>query len=88
MDEQDIDKILDALKNGRSHALKELTQETGIKEPKTRLIIAFLEKFQFVEVGKDGNIKLNRLTKQFLDKLDKTDPSVVREDSVRVTPMK
>jgi len=80
MDKQAIDKILDALKNGRYHAPKEITEKIGIKEPKVRLIIAFLEEFQFIDADKDGNIKLNALTKQFLHKLDETDPTSSYEE--------
>jgi DNA-binding IclR family transcriptional regulator len=73
MDKPAIDKILDALKDGEYHTLKEITQKTGIKQPKTRLVIAFLQKYQFIELNKNGKIKLNVLIKQFLDKLDETD---------------
>lgn len=80
MDKQAIDIILDTLKNGKQHTLEEITKKTGIKEPKIRLIIAFLQKFQFIEIDKSGNIKLSILTKQFLDKLDKTDPTAFYEE--------
>jgi Ca2+-binding EF-hand superfamily protein len=80
MDAQAIDKILDTIKTRRFTTLKEITRQTGIKEPRIRLIIAFLEKFQFIDVDKDGNIKLNALIKQFLAKLEKTDPKSSYEE--------
>jgi hypothetical protein len=80
MDTQTIDKILYTLKDGKQHTLEEITQKTGTKEPKAKLVIAFLQKFQFIEVNKNGSIKLNPLTKEFLDKLDKTDPNSFYEE--------
>lgn len=80
MNKQAIDKILDILKNGKQHTLEEITEKTGIKEPKVRIITAFLQKFQFIKVNKNGNIKLRALIKQFLDKLDKTDPKPSYEE--------
>jgi hypothetical protein len=75
MSRQAIDKILDALKNGKHHTIEDITEKTGIKGPKIGIIIAFLEEFQFIKVDKDQKITLNALTKQFLDRLDKTDPA-------------
>jgi hypothetical protein len=70
MDKQATDKILNTLKNGEYHTLQEITQKTASKEPNARLIIEFLQKFQFIQIDKNQKIKLSTLTKQFLDKLD------------------
>jgi len=80
MDRQVIDKILDALKDGKSHTLDEVREKAGVKEPKTELIITFLEKYQFVEMNKRGNVRLTTPTKQFLDELDRTDPPAFYEE--------
>jgi DNA-binding IclR family transcriptional regulator len=81
MDKQTIDKILDALKNGNQHTLLEITEKTNIQEPKAKLIVSFLQKFQFVQVDKrNGKIRLSSLTRQFLEKLDKHDPTAFYEE--------
>lgn len=80
MDKQATDRILETLKNGRYHTLKEITEKTAMEERKVRLIIAFLEKFQFINVDKNENIKLSTLTKQFLHKLNETDPTSSYEE--------
>ncbi|HVP26266.1 MAG TPA: hypothetical protein VMT26_01195 [Candidatus Bathyarchaeia archaeon] len=80
MDKQATDRILDALKNGRYHTPKEITEKAAMEERKVRLIIAFLEKFQFIDIDKNGNIKLSNLTKQFLQKLNETDPTSSYEE--------
>jgi DNA-binding IclR family transcriptional regulator len=80
MDTPAIDKILDTLRDGKQHTLEEIMQKTGIKEPQIRLITAFLQEYQFIEVNKDGTIKLNPQTKEFRDKLNKTDPDTFYEE--------
>ena len=80
MDKPAIDQILITLKDGKQHTPSEIAQKTGIKEPKIRLAIAFLQEFQFIEADKNGNIKLNHLTREFLNKLDKTDPDSSYEE--------
>jgi hypothetical protein len=70
MDKPATDKILDTLKNGEYHTLEEITQKTAAKTHKARLVIEFLQKFQFIEINKNEKIKLTTLTKQFLDNLD------------------
>jgi predicted transcriptional regulator len=75
MDIQAVDRIFDVLKNGKQHTLDEIVQETGIKEPKARIIIAILKKYEFITMDKKGKIKLTPSTRRFLDKLDKTNGS-------------
>jgi DNA-binding IclR family transcriptional regulator len=72
VEKQGIDKLIDALKDGKWHSIEQIVQKTGIEKPKAKLVIAFLEQFQFIERDK-RKIKLNPLTKQLLEKLEDSD---------------
>lgn len=72
MDRQEIDRILDALKDGKKHTLEDIRQRAGTKDTKAILILTFLGKFEFVEMDKERNVKLKPLIKRFLDRLDRT----------------
>jgi predicted transcriptional regulator len=84
MEKQDVDKLLDVLKDGKWHSIEQIVQKTGIEEYKAKLVISFLEQFHFVHTDKKtGKIKLTALTKQFLEKLeDHTRPSSFYEEMI------
>jgi len=83
MEKQDIDKLLDALRDGKWHTQKQIVQETGIEEYKAKLIIAFLRRFQFIQTHKKTRkIKLNILTRQFLEKLANPKSSSFYEEMI------
>jgi hypothetical protein len=70
MGKQDIDKLLEALTDGKWHTLEEIVQKTGIEEYRAKLVISFLQQFQFIQIDKkNGKIKLSTLTRRFLEKL-------------------
>ncbi len=70
MERQDIDKLLEALIDGKWHTLEEIVQKTGIEEYRAKLVISFLQQFQFIQTDKKtGKIKLSALMRQFLEKL-------------------
>jgi hypothetical protein len=73
MERQTIDRFLSTLRDGKYHPIGEIIGRTEMKEQRIRLIIAFLQKFHFIESNEAGEIKLSTTTKKFLDKLDETD---------------
>jgi len=70
MERQDIDKLLEVLIDGKWHTLEEIVQKTAIEEYRAKLVISFLQQFQFIQMDKrSGKIKLGTLMRQFLEKL-------------------
>jgi hypothetical protein len=70
MEKQDVDKLIDALKDGKWHTQQQIVQKTGVEEYKAKLVLAFLRRFQFIQTDrKTRNIKLTLLTRQLLEKL-------------------
>jgi DNA-binding IclR family transcriptional regulator len=81
MQRRDTDKLLDTLRDGRWHKTEELQQAAGLDARKTRLILAFMNEFKLTETDKKTNkVRLSRLTKQFLEKLNDTDPTKSYEE--------
>jgi hypothetical protein len=81
MQRQDTDKLLDALKDGRWHRTEDVQHATGLGARKTKLILSFMNKFDLIQTDEKTNkIRLSRLTKQFLEKLDDTDPAKSYEE--------
>jgi DNA polymerase III delta subunit len=81
MDRQAIDKLLDALMDGKWHTAREIIDKTRIEEHKLKLITSFLREFQFIqEDKKTERIKLKTSTKELLEKLGKTDPNSSYEE--------
>ena len=56
-----MEVILEILKDGKWHSIKELTDKTKLHEFKLQMIIDFLTNFNFAEIRKQsGEIKLTR----------------------------
>jgi hypothetical protein len=70
MERQDIDKLLEVLIDGKWHTIEEIVQKTDIEEYRAKLVIAFLQQFQFIQIDeKTEKIKLSTSMRQFLEKL-------------------
>jgi chromosome segregation and condensation protein ScpB len=81
MKRQDVDKFLDALKDGERHIMEETLHKTKIEEHKARLIVSFLLEFQFIQMDKKtGRTKLCTSTKEFLEKLGEIDSTSFYEE--------
>ncbi|RLI21656.1 hypothetical protein DRO54_03120 [Candidatus Bathyarchaeota archaeon] len=53
-----MEPILEILKDGKWHSIKEIEEKTKLHEYKLQIIIGFLTNFNFVEMRKDrGEIK-------------------------------
>ena len=56
-----MEAILEILKDGKWHSIKELADKTKLHEFKLQMIIDFLANFNFAEIRKQsGEIKLTR----------------------------
>lgn len=79
MHNRTMDKVFDALRGGGSASIAEITEKTSIQKNKLSLIVAFLQKFRFVAVDARGNIRLDSLTMEFLQEIDKNDSAFYEE---------
>ena len=66
-----MEVILEILKDGKWHSIKELADKTKLHEFKLQMIIDFLTNFNFVEIKKD--CREIKATQEFL-KIIKTKP--------------
>ena len=81
MKKQDIDKFLDALKDGKWHTVAEIIDRTRIEEHKMKLLTSFLQKFEFIQVDEKANrMRLDSSTKKFLEKLGEINPTSSYEE--------
>ena len=81
MQRRDTDKLLDALKDGRWHKTEDVQHATGLDAKKTKLILSFMNEFNLVQMDEKTNkIRLCRLTKQFLEKLNDINPTKPYEE--------
>ena len=81
MKKQDVDKFLDALKNGKWHSTTEIAERTRIEEHKLMLLTSLLQKFEFIQADKKAHrIRLNPSTKKLLDKLGEGNPTSSYEE--------
>jgi len=64
-----IDEILDVLKNGKWHDLKEISQKMQLQQLKVELLTNFLAEYDFIELDKKKH--KTRLTPPLLDFLRK-----------------
>jgi len=75
-----IDQILDLLKNGKWHDLKEISQKTQLQKLKVELLADFLAEYNFIELNKEEQI--TRLTPTLLNFLNKIREVEERESLV------
>jgi len=64
-----IDEILDVLKNGKWHDLKEISEKTQLQGLKVELLTDFLAEYDFIKLNKKEH--KTRLTQPLLDFLRK-----------------
>jgi DNA-binding IclR family transcriptional regulator len=64
-----IDEILDVLKNGKWHDLKEISEKTQLHGLEVELLTNFLAEYDFIKLNKKEN--KTRLTSSLLDFLRK-----------------
>jgi len=66
-----IDEILELLRNGEWHELKEIVDETQLHEFKVELITSFLAEYDFLDYNKrEKKIKLSPQMLLFLKKIE------------------
>jgi DNA-binding IclR family transcriptional regulator len=69
-----IDEILELLKNGEWHELKEIAEKTRLKDLKVELITTFLAEYDFLEFDKKcRRIRLSPQLRLFLKKLERVE---------------
>ena len=75
-----IDQILDLLKNGEWHELKEITDKTRLQELKVEIITSFLAEYDFLEFDKkEKKIKLSPQLLLFLRKIGNIEQENIRQ---------
>ena len=75
-----IDEILDLLKNGEWHELKEITDKTRLRELKVEIITSFLAEYDFLEFDKkEKKIKLSPQLLLFLKKIKDVEQEIVEQ---------
>ena len=73
-----IDEILDLLRNGEWHGLKEVADRTRLKEVKVEIVTSFLVEYDFLEFDKEEKkIKLSPQLQLFLKKIEGVEQEVV-----------
>jgi DNA-binding IclR family transcriptional regulator len=81
MQKEYVDKLLNALTDGKWHTVEEIADKTRIQEQKVKIIASFVKEFKFIkEDKKTGRIRLTRTTMTFLEKLGKTDQNSSYEE--------
>ena len=77
-----IDQILELLKNGEWHGLKEIADKTGLQEFKVEVITSFLAEYNFLEFNKkEKKIKMSPELLLFLRKVEETEPEGITGQS-------
>lgn len=68
---QEVDSLIEVLKDGKWHSRKELSQKTSICEPRVQKIIDFLANFSFIElcISNKQRIRARLMLINFLKKL-------------------
>ena len=65
-----LDKVLELLKDGEWHPLREIVKEVGLSEDKVGEIVRFFAEYRFIQVDKER--RRARLTPSVLEFLIKT----------------
>jgi len=75
-----IDEILELLKNGEWHELKQIAKEAQLQEFKVELITSFLAEYDFLEFDKkEKKIKLSPQLLHFLKKIEHAEQETIRQ---------
>jgi len=62
-----IDEILDVLKNGKWHDIREISEKTHLRERKVEMITGFLAQYHFIELNrKERKTRLTQPLQEFL----------------------
>ncbi|MDH5448400.1 MAG: hypothetical protein OEX01_05290 [Candidatus Bathyarchaeota archaeon] len=65
-----IDKVIELLRDGKWHTIKEISQKSKIHEFKVEIVTDFLADYSFLELNKKGKkAKLSEVFTEFLKKL-------------------
>ncbi len=65
-----IDEILDVVRNGEWHRIKEIAQKTKLSESKVELVSGFLATYDFLEFDKESKrIRVSQQLQHFLSKI-------------------
>lgn len=76
-----IDDILELLKSGRWHELKEIAEKAQLPEFKIELIANFLEEYRFIKLDrKHQRTKLTPQMLSFLKKIDDLEKEPLEDD--------
>jgi len=66
-----MDQILEVLRNGEWHELKEVSAKSRLQESKVELVTSFLAEYDFLKFDKKNNrIKLSPQLLQFLRRIE------------------
>ncbi len=68
--QQQIDKVIELLKDGKWHTIKEVSQKSKLHEFKIEILADFLADYSFLELNKKE--KKAKLSKAFAEFLKKT----------------
>ena len=74
-----IDEILEVLRNGKWHNVKEVAEKTDLHQVKVKLITSFLAEYDFVQ--RDPTSSMVKLTPQFRSFLKKIQ-DLEREETI------
>ncbi|MGQ9566185.1 MAG: hypothetical protein ACUVT5_06545 [Candidatus Bathyarchaeales archaeon] len=67
-----VDVLFEVLRDGEWHSLNEIISKTGMDKEKTKLIVSFLEEFDFIRMDREKKkVRLDVLTRRFLEKIEK-----------------
>lgn len=81
-----IDKILNLLKTGEWYSLQEVIDGCLLPESKVKLVLKFLNQFNFIEINdKEQKVRLRSQTFSFLNQIDELNNSA-KSLNYRVLP--
>lgn len=77
-----IDQILELLKNGEWHGLREIADKTGLQEFKVEVIMSFLAEYNFLKFNKkEKKMKMSPELVLFLKKVEEMEPEGITGQS-------
>ena len=64
---QEIDEVMDIIKNGQWHTLEDIINKTKLPKPKTNKILEFLANYNFIDLdSKHKKVKVTHSLMKFL----------------------